>query len=189
MLISKEKHYNLKDLSILVKLLSCAVALFWEAHFILFPQFPNPTFNLPHPPWSGQDNQVCSYITSRHKHSSEAWRCVGVASSCTQVQLSTLRFPAGRGSLLWWSVPTQDYQWWLWQSDPEQTTTWMLASTCAWVQLCKCEGTKPALFANKIVVHAYKASHFVLLHYCSHFAKCFPRILVSQPYLPPFPRA
>lgn len=50
MLISKEKHYNLKDLSISVKLLSCAVALFWEAHFILFPQLRNPTFNLPHPP-------------------------------------------------------------------------------------------------------------------------------------------
>lgn len=65
----------------------------------------------------------------------------------------------------------------------------MLASTCTWVQVCKWEWTKTLLFTNKIVVHAYKASHFILLHYYSNFAKCFPRILVYQPYLPPLPRA
>lgn len=35
MLISKEKHYNLNDLRVLVKLLFYAVAPLWEAHFSL----------------------------------------------------------------------------------------------------------------------------------------------------------
>lgn len=64
MLISKEKHYNLNDLTVLEKLLSCAVALLWETHFILLSQSLNPTFKLPHPLWSGQDNRVCSCAIS-----------------------------------------------------------------------------------------------------------------------------
>lgn len=64
MLISKEKHYNLNDLTVLEKLLSCAVALLWEALFILLSQSLNPTFKLPHALWSGQDNHVCSCAIS-----------------------------------------------------------------------------------------------------------------------------
>lgn len=64
MLISKEKHYNLNDLRISVKLLSHAVAPLWEAHFILLSQLLNPTFKLPYPLWSGHDNHVCSCTVS-----------------------------------------------------------------------------------------------------------------------------
>lgn len=64
MLISKEKHYNLNDLRISVKLLSHAVALLWEAHFVLLSQLLNPTCKVPYPLWSGQDNHVCSRTLS-----------------------------------------------------------------------------------------------------------------------------
>lgn len=78
MLISKEKHYNLKDL-FQVMLLSCATALFWEVCFILFSQLPNPIFDLSHPP--DQDRQpslLIHYILRLHKHISKAWCCTGV---------------------------------------------------------------------------------------------------------------
>lgn len=116
MLISKEKHYNLKDL-FQVKLLSCAIALFWGACFILLSQLLNLFFNLSHLPDQDRTTKSAHMLYAETSQRQLGGMVLyGVTSSCSQAQPSILPFLAGHGSLLWGSVPTQDYQW---QSDPE----------------------------------------------------------------------